>query len=422
MRWIVVALGVAVPLPALAQTQIDIRDFCDPSLADHTTCISDWIDKGRMSPGAVLFASAGEYRYRDKVVIYSGMRLRCAGPDRTLFKNQSPPSGDGAGDGTLLHATGHVDNVQISDCAFDVNKNATNFLAVISINPQSDLAPSSRIRVRRNRFFDSQGTPAPPTKHNQRQYILLANCRDCRVEDNQLRNGGRIKVGRPGWNIRILRNVVEDANDNAITVADLNDGFSSDILIADNRVIKPVGVGIYFGADSDVEKWPLMRLSNVRIRRNYIEGEWTVACIFGRLPFDTRLIRVTSNQCVRTSASLANSQTTGIQIRRSCEAFMPARDLAIRCNRISTSASGGTALDLAGIYLIGLHSDVRILENEVRSIGPRSILFRFADGTNARVQQNTLTGGVFRIEGTASGDLQAHEQAPSSGAVWGCDA
>src|SRR5678815_2863792 len=126
MRWVVVALGLALPSPASAQAQIDIRDFCDPSLADHTECIGRWVDKGRKSPGGVLFASAGEYRYRGPAAMYAGMRLRCAGPHLTLFKNQAPAAGT-AGDGTLLHAATHLDDVQVSDCAFDVNGNPTNF-------------------------------------------------------------------------------------------------------------------------------------------------------------------------------------------------------------------------------------------------------------------------------------------------------
>lgn len=405
--WVLFALLWPAPGIAIGQAPIDIAQYCGPALADHTECIAAWVGAGRATPARVLYASKGEYRYRSPATIYSGMQVKCAGPDATLFRNIG-------GGGEAFAAVARVDNVLIADCGFDVNGNPTNFLAVVDVSPDNDPAPSTGIRIRGNRFFDSRGTP-PPLATNQRQYVLLLNCRDCVVEGNQLHNGGRIRVGRPGTSVRIRNNFVEDANDNAITVSDRDNQRSRDIHISGNRILNPVGVGIYFGADSDRDRWPLMALEDVRISGNRVEGSWKLACILGRLPYDSQKVRIESNECVRTSPSAANSQTVGIQIRRTCEADRPAREVTLRRNILATTVQTGTALDLAGISFIGTHSNVRVRFNEIRNIGSRAMLFRFVKIEQARITGNVILGGVIRVEGSVSGQLQPHEEGPAAG-------
>jgi hypothetical protein len=242
----------------------------------------------------------------------------------------------------------------------------------------------------------------------QRQYVALLNCRDCVVTGNHLTEGGRIKVGRPGRNIRIRSNVVENANDNAITVADINDGQSEDIVIDDNQVINPLAIGIYFGADGDSQTSSLMRLRNVRVRNNTISGNWVSACIFGRLPAQAEEFRVLGNTCTKTGPTV--NAATGIRIRRPDGTHPPARDVKVENNRILTTLSPGASprpLDFGGLFHTGNHDRVRVRNNEVVNVGERAMVFR-DQITNAQILDNEIVGGVIQVEGTIQGAVQDH--------------
>jgi hypothetical protein len=382
---------------AAAGRGIDLSDYCNGSdEIDDTACIREWIEVGRASPSGALYAPAGTYLFRQAMPLYSGLRLECAGASETTFRNNG-------GSGLFLAAATAVHGVRIENCGFDVRGSTANFLAVISVNPP-DPTPSTELLVRRNRFYDSAIRGRMSAE--QRQYILLLNCEGCRVVENHLSEGGRIKLGRPGRGLLIRGNIVERANDNAITVVDIGEGLSEDIRIVNNRVLHPLVVGIFFGADGEGQTSPSLITRNVRIEGNYIEGDWRLACILGTLPAIADEILVRGNTCAKQGPT--QQATAGIIIKRTNDAALRATDIRVEANTVfSADASGPVAaLDFGGIFFSGSHERVRVVRNEIFNVGPRAMMFRNVDIVDARIVRNVLVGGVIVIEGSVQGVIQ----------------
>jgi hypothetical protein len=398
------ALGAAPP-------RLELDDYCQGTAGsddvDDSDCLQRWIAAGREAPERKLYAPAGTYLYSSIMPMYSGMHLQCAGARQTVFRRK--------GGSAIFLQGAPLNNVIIERCAFDVDGSTEDFLAVIDVSPDAS-ATSTNIRVSRNRFYDSAilGTMSP----QQRQYILLLDCIDCRVDGNHLSEGGRIKVGRPGRNLVIRDNVVEHANDNAITVVDVNAGTSEDIDIQGNHVVNPKDIGIFFGADGDNEGSPQLTLRRVRIHGNRIEGDWRLACIFGRLPAVSHDVSVRKNVCVKSTVS--EGGTTGIRIKRTCNATAPATRIIIERNEVSSTfppTADTAALDHGGIAISGIHDDLEVTRNIIRQIGPRGMLFRHVIISDAEITGNNLYGKAFDVEGTITGDLQAHSESPTTMAI-----
>jgi hypothetical protein len=393
------ALDPHVPPP------LDIAAYCNgtDNIGD-SACILTWIDAGHAT-GRKLFASNGTYLYKQTMPLRSGLSMSCQHPWLTQFRNIG-------GTGVFLAAATEVTDVAIQSCGFDVNGNPTNFLAVISVNPGRPTR-SRNIRVRANRFHDS----AIPGRMSaaQRQYILLLNCDECVVENNRLSEGGRIKVGRPGSKLVIRENLVENANDNAITVVDIGAGVSEDILIQGNRVVGPRGVGIFFGADGEDQPDAGLTTRKVRISGNQIQGDWITACILGMLPEKADDIRVTNNRCLKTGT--CGLFSAGISIRRTVTPTSRATNIVVDHNTIESNIGwvpgSLPALDMGGIFVGGIHDGVSLTNNKIAKVGPRAIFFHIsADVTSATVTGNIMTGGNVVIDGTVTGVLSPNTVAP----------
>jgi len=398
MATLLLAALLTSVLDACGPETLNLAAFCNGSdQLDDTACLHAWIDAGRAAPGKVLYAPPGTYLYNDPLTLYSGLKLRCADTSRVTFKNDS-------GTGLLFVATNAVHGLRIEDCSFDVNGSHENFLAVISINPGGTEA-STKIQVRRNRFFDSAipGTMSA----EQRQYILLLNCQDCRVEHNHLSEGGRIKLGRPGRQLVIRNNTVEQANDNAITVVDVGAGVSQQIEIKHNTVVNPKGVGIFLGADGEGQTDPTLTAHDIVVERNQIEGDWLTACILGTLPAITRIIRIRYNTCVKTGTQ--GPYRSGIAIKRTNGAAQRATDIRVDHNSIRSSltwAPGSPSpLELGGIFFSGSFDQVRVENNKITNVAPRAMFFHVVDITAARIVHNTMIGGGMVIEGVVQGEV-----------------
>lgn len=390
-------LGILLFSIRAAAIEIDIKNYCNGSDdVDDTTCIGQWLQAGRASLASKLYASPGTYLYSGSGAIYSGLNLECAGTKRTVFKNVG-------GNGTLLAATANVKDVRIRRCGFDVNGNPTDFLAVISINPPVS-EPSTNILLRHNRIYDS--TIPGAISDQQRQYILLLNCQRCTIEYNRLSEGGRIKVGRPGKQLVIRKNSVSNANDNAITVVDIGSGVSQDIVVEENRILAPKGVGIFLGADGENETSASLTTRNVRVEANTIHGDWQTACILGTLPAIAEKIAIRKNTCTKTAVNAFSS--AGISVRRTNGSPPRAKAIVVEDNKVTFAGapSGTPALDVGGIVFTGNYIGVRVTNNEVRNVGPRAIRFRVADVQNAAVMSNTMVGGDLVIEGIVQGTVQ----------------
>jgi hypothetical protein len=402
------ALVLSASLGAVAvrsSPPIDLSDYCNGAdNTDDSACILSWIEAGQSSPGQLLYAPQGTYLYSQTAPLYSNTRIACEAANKVTFKRNG-------GSGIFLSAATNVHGVRIDKCGFDVDGSDTDFLAVISVNPSVG-EPSTDIRVRNNRFFDSAIPGAMSAQ--QRQYILLLNCHDCRVEGNRLTEGGRIKVGRPGRQLLIRRNTVENANDNAITVVDIGDGISQSIVIEQNLVLAPKAVGIFFGADGEGQTSSTLTTRDVRVSDNRIRGDWVTGCIVGTLPAIAQAIRVHDNVCVKTGT--AGPFQAGIVIKRTNGATQRATQINVERNRISSTvdvSSGGAApLDMGGIFFSGLHAGVRVRRNSIKNVGPRAIYFHGVDILDVEIRYNTLVGGTLHIDGTVTGPTEPNTIVP----------
>src|SRR5262249_30975744 len=249
-----------------------------------------------------------------------------------------------------------LEDVIIENCGFDVHGGTANYLAVVAVNTSQAV---QNIHIRGNRMFDS--AILGQRSAQQRQYILLLPCDNCWVENNHLSEGGRIKVRRPGQRLFINNNVLEKVNDNAITVVDgyrpIDATPSADIHIEDNVILDPLGTGVFFGVDGETWTDPLLTTLNIHVARNQITGDWRDACITGTLPANAEKIHVVNNICTKTGPR--GTFTTGIRIGRVNGSQPPAQDILVGFNTIT--AHPGFILDYGGIFVVGHHSQLRIV-------------------------------------------------------------
>lgn len=394
-RFALLSLFLAfLPPPAAATDRVlSLGDFCNGAdTADDTTCIQAWLSTAQAKGARDLYVPPGVFLYSKRVALPSNMHIRCAGPGASIFRNGRSADGTPR-PGDLFSATSPVHNVIVENCGFDVRGGSNDFLAVISINAEK---PSTNIHVRGNRFYDSAAPK--PYSTPQRQYVVLLGCNDCWVENNILTHGGRIKVGRPGQRLFIRGNVVQQTNDNAITVVDVPGGLeeSQHVLIDGNVVLEPKGVGIFFGADGQKAADADMRAFNVTVSRNVVRGDWEIACIRGVAPSQSRRLHVVENQCVK----LGTKGAAGIDLLRPDGTHPRAEDVLVGFN---TVAGEKGVLDAGGIFVRGGFKGLRIVGNSVRDIGARAIRFSGADVQDALVAGNILAGGGIVILGNFSG-------------------
>jgi hypothetical protein len=376
---------------------VELSDYCNGNdSGDDTVCIRTWIQAG-LSTGSELRGSNGTYLYRDTITLKSNLRLVCHKNHRTKFRRIG-------GSGMFFQAATEVQNVHIEGCDFDVDGGTANFLTVIGVNPGTPTR-SRNIEIKNNRFYDKAISGRMSAA--QRQYIVLLNCDDCRVLDNRLTEGGRIKVGRPGSDILIRNNTLSNINDNAITVVDINGGGVSErITIANNHITNPKGIGIFFGADGETQNDPALTTRDVVIEGNTITGDWESACIAGRLPATASGVRIVKNSCVKTG--VCGTFPAGIVIYRTNNATSRAQNILIDNNQVRSNIGWITGqyppLDMGGIFVSGAHDLMTITNNRIVSVGPRAIFFQIgADVTNANVTNNTMTKGTLFIDGVVVG-------------------
>jgi hypothetical protein len=392
------AAAPATTVPTVPANAVRLSRFCNGADAvDDTACLQRWVDTVRVgSRGRVLYAEPGRYLFSDVVKISSGTHIRCAGPAATVFERRGEGSGPFiAGDFESIPV---VRDITVEECGFDVHGDPNPFAWVIVTKPSR---LSENITVRSNRILDStiRGRSSP----EQRQYIGLASCRRCLIEDNWLSEGGRIKVGRPGQQITIRGNRLDDVNDNAITVVDIGpgpeslavfDGTTSDIVVDRNIVRRALGSGVFFGVDGEKQDDPRLATLRVTVSSNVIEGDQQ-HCVMGILPLRAADIRVVGNRCVKTGQR--DPFATGLTIKRANGASAPAQDVRIDGNRVVEGPGGG--LD-TGIGVSGAVSGLSVARNTTVGIG-----IRIRDEVEAgRVVGNRIcASGAVRFDAAFSG-------------------
>lgn len=403
------AVSVSQDVAPRSSISADLADFCNGAdTEDDTICIQEWLNAAEAN-GANLHAPSGTYFYSSAVIVHSNTQLQCADPQSTVFKfNRTQNSY------SKYFLTGKdIENITIKNCGFDVAGNLSEFLSVIAVGGEEnslDQPPVNRnINVQKNHIFDSmfqQENCSPQAECTaQRQYILLLSCENCRVENNDLAGGGRIKLGRPGAKLFVINNRINYVNDNGITVVSIGSQGASKIRIVNNQIINPLSVGIFFGADGEVEENPNLSVSDVIISDNQIEGDWRGSCIRGTLPAKAEQIRIVSNTCTKTGT--ANDQSTfGINLRKLRSDLSASNDILIGMNKIRAQlrnehsenpiTSSPLGENGAGILIGESHDQLKIIGNSIRDVGDTAILLK-ATLRDAVIAENNLLGGRLRV-------------------------
>lgn len=391
--------SVGARTPFSMENSLDLADYCDGSdQVDDTQCIGNWITEAK-NQGKHLYVSPGTYIYSKGRAIFNGFHLQCATPLRTVFK-----SINNAGNLFLLTANSGVtgepwQDISIENCGFDLNGTTVNFASVITL--LGNTAPVQYVTVRGNLVYDStQPGQMYTTDDRQRQYIVILNAEDVLVENNNLSEGGRIKVGRPGRRVVIRNNTLYNINNNAITVVDrLPVSISSDILIEGNTITNPLGSGIFFGADGQSVGTETLEVYDVTIRNNVIMGDFNTACITGTLPNKTARIYISNNTCRKTGS--AGTFVAGILLNRANHSLLYTQDITVKENIIRSDIAGAYN-SLGGIFVGDRFDNLCVLGNKIYDTGTAIRLRNYM--INVKATGNELDGGKMGIGPTVQVD------------------
>jgi len=202
--------AVGVRIEPLGVCSLNARDFgakgdgdANPD-ADDTIALQAAFDAVPPS-GAMICVPPGVYLVSQFLRLRSNTYLKGAG-SATLFKRTN-----GGGDSIFYSETVH--NVTVESISIDLNGagqgQVQNFANGLAFRIQC-----SNIRIRDVRIMDSTGTNVLG-----RHGILVLESDHVWIERNHLTDGFRIKAGGVGDKLIIENNIVEDGNDNAITIA-----------------------------------------------------------------------------------------------------------------------------------------------------------------------------------------------------------
>jgi parallel beta-helix repeat protein len=245
----------------------------------------------------------------------------------------------GANAGALVYQNGGSEYV-VESLAFDANGAGSG--ASTSFFNAVGFVGASRVRIENTHVFDSSGLPSAPGRHG----ILVYTSDHVVVAHNHLDGGLRIKVGSPGNRVVVEGNVVDDANDNAISLA--IGGASTeaaDYIIRGNIVRGARGASIYIGSDDGA---PAQTVRNIIVDSNVLSGPLLpgVGLIVIRTAHpETGRIVITSNVLDNSMATKV-SFTIGIVVTTQTPPYTQrAHDLVIANNAIRGP------FDYAGIWL-----------------------------------------------------------------------
>ncbi|UZR97139.1 glycosyl hydrolase family 28-related protein [Chondrinema litorale] len=149
---------------------------------------------------------------------------------------------------TSIFVSDSVSNVIVENLAIDFNgleipENANRLFA----NAIAFREHSKNITIRNINIFDSQSNDVCCV-----HAILVRQCENVWIENNLIEGGSRIKAGGIGNKLIIKNNIVTDAYDNGITIADEGTGdhiITRNYIIENNIIERAKGASIYLGDD-----------------------------------------------------------------------------------------------------------------------------------------------------------------------------
>jgi hypothetical protein len=353
--------------------------------------------------GALICVPPGIYMVSKSLALKSNTYLKGAGPG-TVFKRK-----DSGGDIVFFSET--VTDVTVEAISIDIN-------GALPIPPDDDSwacglvfrTQCSFIRIRDIRVFDS-------TKTNVccRCGILVQESDHVWIERNYLADGLRLKAGGVGDKLIIQNNIVEDANDNAITIAMMASPTKTiNYTIVGNIVKAARGSSIYIGDDGGEIEVEGLTYQNILVGGNILVGPAGGVMLIVRLANFTARLHIINNILVNTGEFLVNAgerqiYTAGIETTIQTTYGQTGTDFLIAHNTVDGPFT------LAGIWVQSLNR-VRINHNQVSNASPgdgmritavdtatiqgniianceRGIYFT-ADSNNIQVVGNSITGSA----------------------------
>ena len=362
---------------------------------DDTVAVLNWLREADQPGGTRLYAPPGTYLINAvdlplvggreptaSLPVYNNTELRCADPDRTVFKNIGQSE---TGPVVLLRsAAPGPENIRIEGCGFDWNGwNRQDYAGIMLLTPHALPDIGRNISVLDNRFFDSdlpgmrlceRGQDPCPTR--QRHHILAQRVDGLWISGNRMSGGGRIKAGGSGLgrNLHIERNTIDFVNDNGITIVDTMAGLTEHVLITDNRIHNAVGAAIFFGADGEsAGDVPGMVLRDVTVARNQIDG-FFAAGISSILPESAEQVRIVDNTVLsQRDADIGPGQfVAGLVLKRGNAARRRATGIDIAANTVIAQGAHA-AFNIAAMLLAGPLRDLTVSDNVLRCDACRNV-------------------------------------------------
>jgi hypothetical protein len=333
----------AVPYPVCEKLEqvVSVKDFgaVGDGVTNDTSALQAAIDAASAAQ-VQLFWPKGVYFITATLIVSSNVNWLGEGGSYSVIKQ------NGLLQFMMNDNSTPVENVIIDSLGFDFNGyNVANFGTAILFNSVSH----ENLRIVNNKIFDSD-YPGDGNI-NQRQAIFIGqNPTNIWVLNNNVSEGGRIKIGYGGTNVFIQRNKLNYIDDNGITMAMLgtsaapSNQITENVHIEDNIIVNPTGNGIFFGADGEDKNDPAMVLKNVSIARNIIvldtpdtDDSASPRFIIGVIPYNGASdIAINDNICVMTTNTPDAGFSESIRIASVNGAVGTLKRLSISRNKLST--------------------------------------------------------------------------------------
>jgi hypothetical protein len=328
---------------------------------DASLAIRAAIFEARLQRYDVLVIPAGVYLMEREIPLVSGLAVVGEGCGRTILRRKDSSIAAG------MFRLDNVSGVRVQGIEFDAN-HAPEFYRFIGFRGKG----SHDVAIVENCFGDSR----PNTSGDDRFAIELTaeSGGSSNLWIGRNRVSGWMQLTAGGGNgisvLRIVDNVITDAEQNAIAVTDNSDGaMFRDLVIARNRIVNAHAVGVYVGPDKLTARRGTY--TNVLIADNVVTG-------------------------------LVNRYANAIYVRAASQRH---EHVTVSGNvvepRIAQKANGIRFEDTFGGGL-NTFADVLVHNNEVRSFS-RGIWLAAVDG--GQVSANRLTGGSTLIVSPDSRDI-----------------
>jgi hypothetical protein len=273
---------------------ISVRWFGATGTADDTIALRAALASVPHS-GSMVRVPPGNYRVSSFLPLKSKTHLQGAG-SASRFQRTNPSAWD------VIFLSETVSNVTVESIAIDLNAAGGGQTSLSFASGVAFVNQCSDIRIRDVRIFDSSGTNVC-CRHG----ILVLDSDHVWIERNFLSHGLRIKAGGAGDKVVIANNVLEDPNDNAISIATAR-GNSRTVsyVIRGNTLTAARGAGIFIGddgfgvvADPGVPESGII-YENILVDGNILIGPVTLgsSMVLMRLANATKRLHIVNNVLV----------------------------------------------------------------------------------------------------------------------------